>query len=82
MSIISKIKYKIIDAFYPKHIKCICCDNEIEVKNVYDLCKNCNSNLPIIKLHYCKRCGLQFEKDGKGVCLNCKSTNLHFEFAR
>lgn len=82
MSIISKIKQNLINAFYPKHIKCICCKNELEIKNVYDLCKNCTSSLPFIKSHFCNRCGLQFDKDGSGVCLNCKAVNFKFELAR
>ena len=76
MSIISKIKQNLIDTFYPKHIKCICCKNEIVDKNVYDMCTNCYQSLPFIKANYCTRCGLQFEKDGMGLCLNCKANNL------
>lgn len=82
MSIISKIKENLINTFYPKHIKCIYCKNEIGVRNVYDTCENCNKSLPLIKMHFCNKCGLQFEKDGYGICLNCKSTNFHFELAR
>lgn len=82
MSIISKIKESLINSFYPKHIKCIYCKNEIEKQNVYDMCDNCFKNIPFIKFGFCTRCGLKFEKDGNGICLNCKSTNFHFEFAR
>ncbi|MFQ6724406.1 MAG: ComF family protein [Clostridia bacterium] len=82
MEFISKIKQIILNTFYPKHIKCICCKNEIKQKNVYDLCENCQTNLPFIHANFCTRCGLQFEKDGKGICLNCKSTNFDFEVAR
>lgn len=82
MSIISKIKQNLINTFYPKHIKCICCKDEIVTQNVYDLCENCYNNLPFIQTHFCNRCGLQFEKDGNGVCLNCKTTNFYFELAR
>ena len=82
MSIISKIKQSIINAFYPRHIKCVCCKNELSHKNVYDMCEECYSALPFIRNHYCNKCGLQFEKDGTGICLNCKSTNFNFELAR
>lgn len=82
MSIISKIKEKLINCFYPKHIKCICCKNEINIKNVYDMCEHCYSSLPFIKTNFCNRCGLKFDKDGSGVCLNCKANNYHFELAR
>ena len=82
MNIFSKLKSSLINTFYPKHIKCIYCGNEIEVKNRHDMCKNCNNTLPFISKNSCKRCGLQFEKDGIGTCLNCKSTNFHFTLAR
>lgn len=82
MSIISKLKEKLINAFYPKHIKCICCKNELLQQNVYDMCNTCYTKLPFIKTNFCVRCGLQFEKDGSGTCLNCKANNFSFEFAR
>lgn len=82
MSIISKIKQSLINAFYPKHIKCICCKDEISNKNVYDMCTTCYSSLNFIQSNFCIRCGLQFEKEGTGICLNCKASNFHFEFAR
>lgn len=82
MSIISKIKNKLINTFYPKHIKCICCKSELPEPNVYDMCENCFNTLPFIKTNFCVRCGLQFEKDGNGSCLNCKSSNFEFELAR
>ncbi len=82
MNIFTKIKNSIIDSFYPKHIKCICCKDEISTKNVYDMCEKCYQTLPFIKNNFCVRCGLKFEKDGSGTCLNCKATNFHFELAR
>lgn len=82
MSIFSKIKEKLINSFYPKHIKCICCKCELSTQNVYDLCDNCFKTLPYIKTHFCQKCGLQFEKDGTGTCLNCKANNFYFELAR
>ena len=82
MSIISKIKQSLINAFYPRHIKCICCKDEIINKNVYDMCESCYNNLNFIQTNFCIRCGLHFEKDGTGTCLNCKALNYSFEFAR
>lgn len=82
MSIILKIKQKLIDAFYPKHIKCICCKDDLLTKNVYDMCDNCYTNLPFIKTNFCARCGLKFDRDGSGICLNCKTNNFDFEIAR
>ncbi|MBO5910518.1 MAG: ComF family protein, partial [Clostridia bacterium] len=82
MSIISSIKQKLIDTFYPKHIKCICCKDELSTKNVYDMCTHCYKTLPLIKYNFCVRCGLQFDKDGSGTCLNCKANNFSFELAR
>jgi len=82
MSIISIIKQKLINTFYPKHIKCICCKTELSTPNVYDMCDTCYKNLPRIQSNFCKRCGLKFEKDGNGICLNCSINNFSFDFAR
>ena len=82
MSILTKFKLKLIDTFYPKHIKCICCKHELDKPNIYDMCNKCFETLPFIKTHFCNRCGLKFEKDGSGICLNCKSNNFYFELAR
>ena len=82
MSIILKIKEYLSNIFYPKHIKCICCKSEIEKQNIYDMCDKCYKTLPLIKHNFCTRCGLQFEKDGKGTCLNCKANNFSFTLAR
>ena len=82
MNIFEKIKQIFANSFYPKHIKCICCKDEIAVKNVYDMCDKCYKNLPLIQHNFCIRCGLQFDKDGTGTCLNCKSNNFSFELAR
>ena len=46
------------------------------------MCEECYFTLPFIKHNFCTRCGLQFEKDGKGLCLNCKSNNFSFTLAR
>lgn len=82
MKILSKLKEIIFNAFYPRHIKCICCEDELQKQNVYDMCENCFKKLPFIKTNFCTRCGLQFEKDGSGICLNCKASNFNFTLAR
>ena len=82
MSIITKIKHQLISIFYPRHIKCICCKDELPTPNVYDMCENCYNKFPFIKTNFCIRCGLQFEKDGTGTCLNCKANNFTFDLAR
>ena len=82
MNIFSKFKQIVITSLYPRHIKCICCGNEIRQANVYDICQDCHTSLPYINHNFCIKCGLQFEKDGTGSCLNCKSNNFNFEVAR
>lgn len=82
MKILSILKEKFINLFYTKHIKCICCKGEIGKNNVYDMCENCYNSIPFIKTGYCKKCGLKFENDAGGVCLNCKANNYCFEVAR
>lgn len=82
MKILDLIKQKFADTFYPKHIKCICCKSELNKQNVYDICEKCYSNLPFLRHNLCIRCGLKFDKQGSGTCLNCKANNFYFELAR
>lgn len=82
MNLFKKIRQTLINTFYPQHIKCICCKDEIENQNVYDLCENCYKTLPLIQSNFCTRCGFKFKGDGNGICLNCKSSNFYFDTAR
>jgi len=82
MKIFQKLKNNIVNMFYPKHIKCIFCKSELSQKNVYDCCDTCFKILPFIKHNFCIKCGLKFEKDGTGTCLNCKTNNFTFNTAR
>lgn len=82
MKVFSIINNFITNNLFPRHIKCIACKNELSTKNVYDMCDDCFSKLDYISFHFCERCGLKFDKDGSGICLNCKRTNYYFEQAR
>lgn len=82
MKIFNHINSLIVRSLFPRHIKCISCKNELINPNVYDMCENCYSKLEHISSNFCQRCGLKFEKDGYGTCLNCSRTNYHFEQAR
>lgn len=82
MKIFSYINKFIINNLFPRHIKCIACKNELSNQNVYDMCESCYEKLDFITFNYCQRCGLKFEKDGSGTCLNCKRNNYYFEQAR
>lgn len=67
---------------YPRHIKCIFCGEEIKELNSYDACEKCLKSLPFIIKDFCPRCGLQMPTDSVGVCMNCKTKNYNFDYAR
>jgi len=80
--IFKRTKDGLLDMLYPKHIKCIFCDNEINELNLYDSCEDCLKNLPRIEKDYCLHCGMPRKSGASGVCLFCKRDNLNFTVAR
>lgn len=76
------LKDFISNLLYPKHIKCIFCGDEIKILNAYDICENCNKNLPRIVNNFCIRCGQPHPTEASGICLNCTGSNFYFEKAR
>ena len=76
-----KLKENILDLFYPRHIKCIFCGEELNDKTYNDTCETCLKTLPFIT-HSCSRCGAPVALDNDGVCLNCKANNFDFNLAR
>lgn len=70
----------LLDLIFPTKLKCIFCDEELDGTTSNCTCAECYRKLPFIR-SYCKRCGVSVVK-GDEICLNCKSTNYSFEFAR
>lgn len=75
------IKEGILDWLYPRHIKCIFCNEELDENSHNDTCVDCLSKLPFIKSP-CPRCGGERNENNDGVCLNCKTNNFDFSIAR
>ena len=82
IKLFSKIKNGFLDMLFPKHIKCIFCNEEISELNLYDSCNNCLSSLPFIQKDYCLHCGLPRNTGASGVCMFCKNENPTFTLAR
>lgn len=78
----SKIKNMFLNALYPKHIKCICCGNELDQNSINDICPKCYDDCRIIYRNHCTRCGAPMPDNSTSVCFNCKSTNFDFENCR
>lgn len=77
-----KFKDLLLDMLYPKHIKCIICQEELNELNNFDCCENCFKNLPRINEDCCYRCGNAMPENSLGVCKNCKANNFDFDLAR
>lgn len=76
-----RFKTKILDFFFPRHIKCVFCGEELKENSRYDCCEKCKEKLPFITFS-CARCGGTIPADSSGVCLDCKRHEYSFDFAR
>lgn len=76
--ILNKLKNIFLDSLYPKHIKCICCGEELDKNAIYDICPKCYDDCHIIYRNHCIRCGAPIPDNSTSVCFNCKSTNFDF----
>ena len=65
---------------YPKNIKCVFCDEELNQNEINKVCEKCYPTLPFIK-NPCLRCGSEMNANQSGVCLRCKSNNYNFTTA-
>ncbi len=74
---INNLKEFILNLIYPKHIKCIFCDEELDERAKFDTCYKCAGNLPYIT-RPCLRCGKQINEGNDLVCYDCKKVNYSF----
>lgn len=72
---------KVLDLFFPKHIKCIFCGEELNEDSLYDTCAVCQQTLPFIT-RPCLRCGSQLSDSYSNVCHECYTNNRYFREAR
>lgn len=78
---VNKFKECVLDALFPRNIKCIFCGEELNEKAHNCTCEECYPTLPFIN-KCCDRCGSPVNPENIGVCMNCKTNNFHFEIGR
>lgn len=70
---------RILDALFPRRIKCILCGDELNIDERNSICPTCHDKAPFIKGHTCIRCDMPLlEDDYANVCFNCKRHNYHY----
>lgn len=74
----SEVLNKISNIFYPEHIKCLACGDELDEET--DFCKKCLKSLPFNNENICDVCGTKIP--GVGVCPICSGKKHVFEIAR
>jgi len=67
----------ILDVFFPRNLKCIYCNKDIDENNKYSLCDECKTKISFIDGNVCKYCG-RFIKDGN-ICLECEKNRYYFQ---
>lgn len=72
------IKDKLINLLFPKDIKCIVCDEELNSNKLYSLCDKCLQNLPFNSGKTCLRCDEPIVSQAN-YCLNCKNHKPHYK---
>ena len=74
-------KEKLLNIFFPSHIKCVFCGEELNEHAVYDTCSHCQQTLPFIT-RPCLRCGEQMPDSYSNVCYACNKNNRYFTQAK
>lgn len=70
------IKDLLLNLLFPRNIKCIHCNSEIDLKNRYSFCSNCLKGTKFLKGNLCKFCGREI-KTGS-ICLECEKKRYYF----
>lgn len=72
----SIILESILNIFFPRNLKCIFCNKEINDADIYSLCEECKTKVSFIKGNVCKFCGRN-TKNGD-ICLECEKNRYYF----
>lgn len=72
----SIILESILNIFFPRNLKCIFCNKEINDGDIYSLCEECKTKVSFIKGNVCKFCGRN-TKNGD-ICLECEKNRYYF----
>lgn len=77
-----KLYHHACNVFFPSHIKCIVCGEDLKQKQDIEVCDKCQCKLhKITESECCARCGAVVPGQGK-YCLNCQNTDREFDIAR
>ena len=66
----------LLNLLFPRNIKCIQCNNEIDLHRPYSLCSDCFKQTVFLKGKACKYCG-RLVKSGD-ICLECEKNRYYF----
>ena len=79
----SNLFTRLLDALFPKKIKCILCGDELNGDAINNVCAHCHKHAPFISGHTCVRCDMPLNADDySNVCFNCKQHDYHFTAMR
>lgn len=70
------MKELLLNLLFPRNIKCIQCNDEIDLNQMYSLCKKCFKSTVFLKGNTCKYCG-RLVKVGD-ICLACEKNRYYF----
>jgi competence protein ComFC len=66
----------ILDVFFPRNLKCIFCNKDIDENDEYSLCYDCKNKASVIKGNVCKFCGRSIFNGN--ICLECEKNRYYF----
>ncbi len=77
-----KLYHHACNVFFPSHIKCIVCGEDLKQKQDIEVCDLCQCKLrKITESECCARCGAVVVGQGQ-YCLNCQNSDRVFDIAR
>lgn len=82
-NVFKRLINKLLDAIYPKRVKCIICGDELNTDERNAICPHCYERLPFISDKACIRCDMPLaEDDYSQTCFNCKRHNYRYTAVR
>lgn len=70
------MKDLVLNLLFPRNIKCIQCNDEIDLDQLYSLCERCFKQTNFLKGNVCQYCG-RLVKTGD-ICLECEKNRYYF----
>jgi len=72
---------RILWTLFPRHLKCVCCGQDLPERSEYAFCDNCERELPLNNANVCMRCGVHLDLADR-LCLGCKANKSNYKTAR